>query len=228
MTGANKGIGYGIIEYSLQKAGVNTYHFLLGSRDLQRGEEARQKLITQFPGAGIEVVALEVTSEASAQALVAHLQKTGPLDILINNAGIAPDKPGNLGEEVMKEVQSVNYHSPRRLIDLLLQHQLVKPNGKIINVSSSMAKFSSFGNTDPFTKEALGNYSLMKKRLRLRPLRRTGIRSLAASMPTQRPSCRSTLTSSAKMRESCPKVSKLTACVRDGATLISTEGPEHL
>lgn len=159
VTGANKGIGYGIIEYSLQKAGVNTYHFLLGSRDLQRGEEARQKLITQFPGAAIEVVTLEVTSEVSAQALVAHLQKTGPLDIFINNAGIAPDKPGNLGEEVMKEVQSVNYHSPRRLIDLLLQHQLIKQNGKILNVSSILAKFNTFGNRDAFTKEALGNYS---------------------------------------------------------------------
>ena len=158
VTGANKGIGYGIIEHSLRSSPVGKYQFLLGSRDLDRGRVSREKLLGLFPQASIEVVELDVSSPESVDKVVKHLLGTAPVDALINNAGILTDKAGNLGHKQLNEIQLVNFHSPRRLIDAFLQNGLIKENGKIINVSSSLAQFSSFGNSDPFTKPALQNY----------------------------------------------------------------------
>ena len=160
VTGANKGIGYGIIEYSLQNSPAGKYQFLLGSRDVQRGNQAREKLLALFPQASVEVVVLEVTSKESIDSLVKHLQVTGGVDALINNAAIQTDNEGFVGPKQLQETQLVNYHSPRALIERFLAEGLINQNGKVINISSLMGRFKPmFGHVDPFTEPALRNYA---------------------------------------------------------------------
>lgn len=83
VTGANKGLGKEIA----RQLGQRGLHVLLGSRDVQRGTAAALEL--QHIGVRAEVVALDVTDDASVTAAVRQVEeKHGCLDVLIANAGI--------------------------------------------------------------------------------------------------------------------------------------------
>ncbi|KAK7815440.1 (+)-neomenthol dehydrogenase [Quercus suber] len=84
VTGANKGIGYGIC----QQLASNGIKVVLTARDVRRGNEAVGKLKT----AGYSDVVfhqLDVTDPVSVSSLVDFIKtQFGKLDILVNNAGI--------------------------------------------------------------------------------------------------------------------------------------------
>ena len=81
VTGANKGIGLAIVEAILNEH-TDTFVYL-GSRDRARGDEARAKLGDR--ASRVEVIALDVASNASAQAAAKKVER---LYAIVNNAGI--------------------------------------------------------------------------------------------------------------------------------------------
>lgn len=89
ITGANTGLGYETV-LSLLKS-PKPYHILLGSRSLDKGRVAAEKATTDASGtlSTVEAVQIDVTDDASIQALREHIEtKFSRLDILINNAGM--------------------------------------------------------------------------------------------------------------------------------------------
>jgi NAD(P)-dependent dehydrogenase (short-subunit alcohol dehydrogenase family) len=133
VTGANKGIGRATVEAILDE-GKETRVFL-GSRSVERGEEAREKIIEERPGAQprLEVVQLDVSDDESveqaAETVRSKLQ-ADPLYGVVNNAGI-----GDRGNPLDK-VLNVNVHGPRRVCESfvpLIQHT----DGRVVNVSSA-------------------------------------------------------------------------------------------
>lgn len=85
ITGANSGIGYHAA-LKLVRKGADV---LLACRDRQRGEAALSLLDTDFPGARMELVILDLASLASVRSFAEkELAQRRPLDILINNAGV--------------------------------------------------------------------------------------------------------------------------------------------
>jgi NAD(P)-dependent dehydrogenase (short-subunit alcohol dehydrogenase family) len=88
VTGANTGIGYETVKAFLQSP--NSYRVYLGSRSLEKGKEALQKLQSEAPNTSntIEVVQIDVSSDESIQKAFETIEKgSGKLDVLINNAG---------------------------------------------------------------------------------------------------------------------------------------------
>lgn len=88
ITGANHGIGYETAKAFLQSP--NPYHILLGTRSLQKGENALQNLRAECPSTtnSIEVVQIDVASDESiTRAFDIVKDGHGHLDTLINNAG---------------------------------------------------------------------------------------------------------------------------------------------
>ncbi len=122
VTGANKGIGFAIVEAILNEH-PDTFVYL-GSRDHARGEEARAKLGDR--ASRVEVLALDVASDASAQAAA---KKVESLYAIVNNAGIGS---GNTLEATLK----TNVLGIRHVCDAFLPK--LDPNGaRIVNVTSA-------------------------------------------------------------------------------------------
>ena len=89
ITGANKSIGFETARQLLQKG----YYVYLGSRSLENGLEAVEKL--KIEGlTRVEAVEIDVADTESVKAARAAVgEKTEVLDVLINNAGITGGFP---------------------------------------------------------------------------------------------------------------------------------------
>jgi len=84
ITGANKSIGFQAARQLLQKG----YYIYLGSRNLENGLEAAEKLKAEGLKE-VEAIQIDVSDQESVKAARAEIgKKTEVLDVLINNAGI--------------------------------------------------------------------------------------------------------------------------------------------
>jgi len=83
ITGAGRGIGYGIAERFCQEGGL----VVIGEKDAARGEAAASQLRAQ--GYSALALPLDVTEPEACRELVAQvLNRYGRLDSLVNNAGL--------------------------------------------------------------------------------------------------------------------------------------------
>ncbi len=141
VTGANKGIGYRIVE-QLAGRGLTV---LLGGRDEKRREAAAAEL--RDAGLGVEPVALDVTDPASIAAAAAHVDRAyGRLDVLVNNAGIGGtgrrQAPSEATVEVLREVFDTNVYGVIRVTNAMLPLLLRSASPRIVNVSSGVGSLA--------------------------------------------------------------------------------------
>lgn len=133
VTGANKGIGYGIAKH----LGLSGWRVILGARDGKRAEKA----IDELRSLGIDVagwVALELTDIDSIDKAAKTIATDYPeLSLLINNAGI----PGDMSQasyatdmKHIKETLDVNFIGTFALTKALIP-VIEKNHGRIANVT---------------------------------------------------------------------------------------------
>ena len=84
VTGGNAGIGYFTSE-QLAAAGARV---ILASRSADKAHRAMASIRERVPAAALEFVQLDLASLASVADAAAELGARGPIDVLINNAGI--------------------------------------------------------------------------------------------------------------------------------------------
>ena len=86
VTGSSRGIGYGII----QKFAKNGYAVVTSSSSGE--EKARENLnALRATGANVSYVRCDIANAASRAEALAHIsERYGRLDVLVNNAGVAP------------------------------------------------------------------------------------------------------------------------------------------
>ena len=111
---------------------------------------------------GFEMLPLDVTDDASAQACItAVLAKAGRIDVLINNAGV--DLLGALEETTLPEAEwifATNYFGAVRMVNAALPHMRRQRSGQIINISSGLGLAAvPFEGQYCATKFALEGYS---------------------------------------------------------------------
>jgi NAD(P)-dependent dehydrogenase (short-subunit alcohol dehydrogenase family) len=133
VTGANKGIGFGIAKY-LGKSG---WQVIIGARDAQRAEKA----VGELKSAGADVlgwVNVELRNLASIDEAAKEINAKYPeLTLLVNNAGIPGDMSvDSLHTELddIKETLDVNFIGTFALTKALMP-LLIKNEGRIANVT---------------------------------------------------------------------------------------------
>jgi NAD(P)-dependent dehydrogenase (short-subunit alcohol dehydrogenase family) len=133
VTGANKGIGFGIAKH-LGKSG---WQVIIGARDAQRAENA----INELKSAGVNVlgwVNVELRNLASIEQATKEIQeKYAGLTLLVNNAGIPGDMSVNSEHTELsdiKETLDVNFIGTFALTKSLMP-LLTKNEGRIVNVT---------------------------------------------------------------------------------------------
>lgn len=143
VTGANKGVGYGIIRQLLLQTKTPMLIYLT-SRDEVRGREALKKLHSEsdlsekLKENELKYRQLDISDSKSVQSAKAFiLENHGTLDILINNAGIAT-KGDTFNRHVVDTTLSCNYFATLDMCETFLP--IISNHGRLVNVSSMAGK----------------------------------------------------------------------------------------
>lgn len=140
VTGANKGIGREIA----RRLAADGYTVWLGCRDAGRGEAAAEDL--RKAGGDVRFVALDVADDDSVKATAAAVaRETDRLDVLVNNAGIAPEfdaAPGTSTMETLLDTYAVNVFGPVRVTRAFVPLLLAAPAARIVNMSSGLGSLT--------------------------------------------------------------------------------------
>ncbi|HMI60976.1 MAG TPA: 3-ketoacyl-ACP reductase [Puia sp.] len=139
ITGAGKGIGKAIA-LALAAEGVNLALIARTEKDLKAvaGE-------VKPSGVKVEFATADVASREQVDQAVEKLAKTlGPIDILINNAGIGQfGKFMELSPEEWEQIVKVNLFGPYYVTRAILPSMLHRQTGDIVNVSSTAGQKGS-------------------------------------------------------------------------------------
>jgi NAD(P)-dependent dehydrogenase (short-subunit alcohol dehydrogenase family) len=180
ITGANKGIGLEIA----RQLGQNGLTVLVGARDGQRGEAAAQTLREE--GVDAHFVALDVTDRASIAAAAQTIEEVfGWLDVLVNNAGVAPDTTAasEADIEVVRRTFETNFFGVIAVTQAFLPLVRKSAAGRVVNVSSGLGSLTEMSNpsyqyfaANPFgygaSKSALNAFTVsLAKELRDTPIK---------------------------------------------------------
>ncbi|MGI4886590.1 MAG: 3-ketoacyl-ACP reductase [Janthinobacterium lividum] len=143
VTGAGKGIGRATA-VALAREGV---HVGL----LARTESQLQAVAQELHALGVKtaVAAADVADRAAVEAAVAHLQQAlGPVDILINNAGIGTfAKFLDMAPAEWEHIIQVNLLGVYYVTRAVLPGMLARETGDIINVASTSGQRASAGSS---------------------------------------------------------------------------------
>lgn len=142
VTGAGRGIGMAVAR-RLAVAGVET---VLGIRGRARGAAAVETFAAE--GLAASAVDLDVDCDAAVTRSVAEvLERHGRVDILVNNAAVLLEHRAarvSLGEgpapATVLDTLDTNVVGAYRLMAAVLPGMLVRNYGRIVNVSSDMAR----------------------------------------------------------------------------------------
>ena len=129
VTGASRGIGRSIAE-TMARDGAHVICL-----DIPAMGDELAKVANAVGG---EAVQMDVTDADAPATLVEYLkERHGGVDIIVHNAGITKDKTlGRMDDSQWDAVLAVNLTSQERFNDALLEGDTLRPDGRIITVSS--------------------------------------------------------------------------------------------
>ena len=133
VTGGNSGIGYELVRL-LAKEGMIVY---LASRDPEKGIAAAAELSSE---GDVRPIHIDLTDESTLRFAIDQIEREqGCLDLLLNNAGIAPY---DVTPEAINAVFQTNLHGPVLLTQLCVPLLRKSAVGRVVNVSSAAGQFS--------------------------------------------------------------------------------------
>ncbi len=147
VTGASRGIGEQIARV-LHRDGATVVGL-----DVPQAASELQALMRELDG---EHLALDITAKDAPQRIARHLRDNhGGVDVVVHNAGITRDKKlANMDDERWRSVLNVNLIAPERITRHLLEEGLVRPNGRVVGVSSFSGIAGNAGQTNYATSKA--------------------------------------------------------------------------
>jgi 3-oxoacyl-[acyl-carrier protein] reductase len=147
VTGASRGIGAAIAEV-LGRDGAHVVCL-----DVPAQGEDLSAVANRVSGTTLQ---LDITASDAPARIVDHVtQRHGAVDIVVHNAGITRDRTlGRMDEDRWDAVIAVNLGAPERANEALFAADVVRPNGRIIGVSSIAGIAGNVGQTNYATSKA--------------------------------------------------------------------------
>jgi 3-oxoacyl-[acyl-carrier protein] reductase len=140
VTGASRGIGRGIAA----RLAAHGAHVVAAARAENAAETVAE---IQQSGGSAELATLDVTVDASIQAMVAGVvERCQRIDILVNNAGIARDQLMlRMKREDWDQVLATNLTAAFTCAQSVLRPMVKQRAGRIINISSVVGQTGNAG-----------------------------------------------------------------------------------
>lgn len=132
ISGANRGLGHALA-FAFAEAGAG--EVVAGTRK----QEDRDRLVTEAAriGAKITPIQLDVTNDED----IAAVAQSGPVDILINNAGVAGfGNPITMDFAAIRQELDVNYLGTVRMVRAIAPGMMQRGDGMIVNIATAFAK----------------------------------------------------------------------------------------
>jgi NAD(P)-dependent dehydrogenase (short-subunit alcohol dehydrogenase family) len=181
VTGANTGLGYQTA-LALAAAGAEV---VMAVRDLDRGQAAAQRIRDEVVDAKLRIIHLDLADLRSVHDFAVTEAATGPVDLLVNNAGLMLVPSRVLTRDGFESQMGVNHLGHFALTAGLLPALLQAEAGRVVSVTSIAARRArsldhGLGVTGDYTP--MGAYSQSKLAVALfageldRRLRATGAR----------------------------------------------------
>jgi gluconate 5-dehydrogenase len=153
ITGSSQGIGYALAE-GLDAAGAE---IILNGRNKDKLDQAAKSLT---PKHNLYQLSFDVTDQNDTNKAINKFEnEIGPIEILINNAGMQyrsplEDFPADMFEQLLK----TNISSVFNVSQAVARHMIKRSSGKIINIASVQTSLARPG-IAPYTatKGAVGN-----------------------------------------------------------------------
>ena len=144
VTGASRGIGEAIAE-TLQRDGADLVLLDVPALASDLAEVAKRL--------DAETIELDIT-EPDAPLQIAAAIPDG-IDVLVHNAGVTRDRTiAKMPEDRWSSLMEINLSSEERINDELLERKLLRPNGRIVCVSSMSGIAGNSGQTNYATSKA--------------------------------------------------------------------------
>jgi NAD(P)-dependent dehydrogenase (short-subunit alcohol dehydrogenase family) len=165
ITGANRGIGFETARQLARRG----FHVVIGTRDEESGRQAVQAIqAIQADGGQATLLTLDVSHSDSIRAAAAAFARVSDrLDVLINNAGIYPDKGLTiltLPRDQLDRTFQTNTFGPLEVTQAFLPCLRKATPAKVINVSSGYGQLDGLSPDVPsycLSKLALNGLTIM-------------------------------------------------------------------
>ncbi len=132
VTGANAGLGLASAR-ALAHAGAEV---VLAVRDVTKGELAAAKIKSAYPGAWLRVSELDLADLSSVRRFARSCAEEGPLDILMNNAGLMRVPTRQLTTDGFEMHMGVNHLGHFALTAQLLPALTQAQSPRVVSLSS--------------------------------------------------------------------------------------------
>jgi 3-oxoacyl-[acyl-carrier protein] reductase len=147
VTGAARGIGEAIAEV-LARDGAH-----IVGLDVPMNGEALTAVVSRLGGSSLQ---LDITADDAPERIASHLlEHHGGVDVVVHNAGVTRDKKlGGMTEDRWDMVLGINLIAEERINEDLLARDVLRPNGRIVGVSSIAGIAGNNGQTNYATSKA--------------------------------------------------------------------------
>ncbi len=140
ITGGSRGLGLALAREFLSR-GANV---ALLARDSEVLERARTMLMNRKPKAEVLTVPCDITkAEEVTEAFSEVRRQLGPIDVLVNNAGLITVGPMEvMSEQDYRESLKLHFWGPFNTVSAVLPEMRERKQGRIVNISSIGGKIS--------------------------------------------------------------------------------------
>jgi 3-oxoacyl-[acyl-carrier protein] reductase len=145
VTGAARGIG-AAIAHTLARDGAEVVGL-----DIPPALEDLSQVLNEIGGA--DPIGLDITADDAPETIAAALGDG--VDIVVHNAGVTKDRTiAKMPEDRWTQLMEINLSSEERINDALLDGKLLRPNGRIVGVSSMAGIAGNNGQTNYASSKA--------------------------------------------------------------------------